>query len=311
MRSALLIAALAVGAVDAFEKRVYVTDWTTVTVTKTVTAPAVTLTLPPAQRNKDEPVSTSLIETSSTASPQVSPPPVSIVDSGNENSDNSELAKKSPGPEAAPQEGTTWTTAWTVGGEAAPAPAPTTTTAAEEPAAKPTNQYQTNVLHHHNIHRGNHSAPEIQWSPRMAQIARDWAQHCDYSHNTQLESDKGGYGQNIGYGYTEADVGKMLTNSMYNDEFEPCPFGDRNATTAQENFHEWGHISQMLWKATTHVGCATVQCDSLKNADTNGQPKGQPISYTVCNYSPAGNTIGDGLVFDNVLPGKNEAPVFA
>jgi len=39
-----------------------------------------------------------------------------------------------------------------------------------------------------------------------------------------------------------------------------------------------GHYTQVIWKTTTHVGCAIV---------TNGTN-----DYLVCRYSPAGNWIG-------------------
>ena len=58
----------------------------------------------------------------------------------------------------------------------------TTSTAA---VATPTaaNSYQAAVLAHHNVHRTNHSAPAIQWSDSLAQIAADEAAVCIYAHN--------------------------------------------------------------------------------------------------------------------------------
>lgn len=48
-------------------------------------------------------------------------------------------------------------------------------------------------------------------------------------------------------------------------------------------FEKWGHFSQIVWKGTEQVGCATVVCDSLGNVDST-----EPLPFTVCNYSPAG-----------------------
>ncbi|GJP63317.1 hypothetical protein CLOP_g20389 [Closterium sp. NIES-67] len=40
-----------------------------------------------------------------------------------------------------------------------------------------------------------------------------------------------------------------------------------------------GHYTQVVWRDTTHVGCASAQC-----------PDGS--SMWVCDYSPPGNFIG-------------------
>lgn len=75
----------------------------------------------------------------------------------------------------------------------------------------------------------------------------------------------------------------MITNLMYNDEagFFDGLYGQANPDMT--NFEHWGHFSQIVWKDTTEVGCATVMCDSLGGSGTSG-----PIPFTVCNYSPPG-----------------------
>lgn len=95
--------------------------------------------------------------------------------------------------------------------------------------------------------------------------------------------DGGGYGQNIGYGIDSPDIGKMITNLMYNNEFayfEPY-FGQASPDMSQ--FDKWGHFTQIVWKGTQQVGCATVICDSLGNVDASNS-----VPFTVCNYSPSG-----------------------
>ena len=102
---------------------------------------------------------------------------------------------------------TAWTSSWaTTWSEQAPAytsekPAPTSYDApkaySETPTstkaassskddssarAKPTG-YQGMVLHHHNIHRANHSAPDIAWSDSLAATAQKIGETCIYAHN--------------------------------------------------------------------------------------------------------------------------------
>ena len=43
--------------------------------------------------------------------------------------------------------------------------------------------FQARVLFHHNIHRANHSAPEIEWDESMASFAAQTAQSCIYGHD--------------------------------------------------------------------------------------------------------------------------------
>lgn len=75
----------------------------------------------------------------------------------------------------------------------------------------------------------------------------------------------------------------MITNLMYNDEFgyfEPY-FGA--ADPSMSTFDSWGHFTQIVWKSTKQVGCATVVCNGLGNVDSSS-----PIPFTVCNYGPPG-----------------------
>ena len=49
-----------------------------------------------------------------------------------------------------------------------------------------------------------------------------------------------------------------------------------------------GHFTQLVWKGTTQLGCASSQASESGNW------------YVVCNYNPAGNMLGD--FENNVLP---------
>lgn len=309
MRSTLFLAALAAGTAHAYEKRVYVTDWTTVTVTKTVTAPAVTETFTPAQQVQVA----DTVFTTSTEAP-------AIV----QTTSTSELAKKST--EAVPdnepattqaaqvqqEPATSWlSTAWTSTFEAASStlqPQAQTTSSSTTQAAASTSsasndddetaEYKQAVLYNHNIHRSNHSASSVDWHSDLWKSAKILAQRCVYEHDTDIMSNVTKYGQNIGYGVQKADVGQMITNLMYNDEIEyyPQPYGE--ASPSMDLFDKWGHFSQIVWKGTTHVGCYTQPCENLGNVDSSGT-----VPFTVCNYSPPGNY--DGEYGDNVLaPGS-------
>jgi hypothetical protein len=187
MRSNLFLAALAAGAAHAYEKRVYVTDWTTVTVTKTVTAPAVTETVTPIQQVQVA----NTVFTTSTEAPAVV-----------ETKTTSDLAKKST--EAVPvnEPATSYfSTAWTSTFEAASsteqAQAPASTSSTTQAAAASTSTasssdlpagltaaYKADVLHNHNVHRSNHSVSALDWHNDLFEAARTLAEQCVYKHNT-------------------------------------------------------------------------------------------------------------------------------
>jgi hypothetical protein len=57
------------------------------------------------------------------------------------------------------------------------------------------------------------------------------------------------------------------------------------------DFEVWGHFSQVVWKATTHVGCATQYCPGGLSADT--PLVNVPPYFTVCNYREVGNMGGE------------------
>jgi len=46
--------------------------------------------------------------------------------------------------------------------------------------------YKKTVLKHHNVHRSNHSAPNIAWGSNMAKWAQTVAEGCVWKHNTYV-----------------------------------------------------------------------------------------------------------------------------
>ncbi|KAK5937980.1 hypothetical protein PMZ80_009569 [Knufia obscura] len=180
-----------------------------------------------------------------------------------------------------------------------PPPAEPTTAPPAETGTGSVSTYADPILKQHNIHRANHTVDALSWDENLASIAAEIASSCSYAHNTQAGG--GGYGQNIGAGAPDEDIDKMITNQMYNDEMVLYP--GYGGEPDMGNFERWGHFSQIVWKATTKVGCHTQYCPGgLAGVGSNVSPY-----FTVCNYQPVGNF--GGQYADNVLQPKGDAMV--
>jgi hypothetical protein len=194
--------------------------------------------------------------------------------------------------EAAPA----WTAPATTEAAAPAAPAPTQESvqapaaAAETPAAQaaapsggaPTS-YSGLVVYQHNLHRANHSSPDLAWSDDLAASASIVAQSCNYAHNVDVNG--GGYGQNIAAGVKPENIATIITDMFYNGEvgYFAGQYGKKNPD--MDDFEKWGHFSQIVWAGTTHVGCATQDCSASGLSNTGG---GVAPYFTVCNYKTPG-----------------------
>ncbi|CAI7613512.1 unnamed protein product [Penicillium glandicola] len=298
MRSAVIFAALAVGTcAKVIEKEVYVTEWTTVTVTETVTqwptnAPSTAVilkqqhtratdtTVPTVQTTLTSAVSTTAaVPTTTAAVPTTTAAPTTAAEVETIAASSSTTSSSTTQAEIK-----TVASAASAATSVATSSATSTSTAATSSA---TSTYQESILYYHNIHRAVHSADDLTWSSGLESAALTLASTCSYGHDTSIAYSGGSYGQNIAYGYEAALVGeKVISEMMYTDEapYFANLYGEANPDMT--NFSNWGHFSQIVWKATTLVGCATVDCTDLANV-------GGAAPYTVCNYASPGNVEGE------------------
>lgn len=119
------------------------------------------------------------------------------------------------------------------------------------------------------------------------------------------------YGQNIAIAThqanTAADAACAITDMFYNGEVANYTgmYGLANPTARPVldcpgcGDEETGHFTQVVWAATTMVGCATQDCTNnahFFNTETNQiqyWPAEDRMFYTVCNYQEAGNMGGE------------------
>ncbi|KAI0307851.1 CAP domain-containing protein [Multifurca ochricompacta] len=125
----------------------------------------------------------------------------------------------------------------------------------------------------HNSVRAQHGAAPLTWSDELSAKAQQWADGCVFKHSG---GSLGPFGENLaagtGSGYTIASAVNSWTDevSQY-DPNNPVP----------------SHFTQVVWKATTQVGCAVQDCSGIFD------PSFGLAHYHVCEYSPQGNVIGE------------------
>lgn len=107
----------------------------------------------------------------------------------------------------------------------------------------------------------------------------------------------GGYGQNIAAGVEANNVSAVITELFYNGEVNYYNNLYGQANPDMTNFEKWGHFSQLVWKGTTKVGCATQYCSGgLANVGQYVAPY-----FTVCNYGSPGKFSLSIVSYKNIL----------
>ena len=140
--------------------------------------------------------------------------------------------------------------------------------------------FATQILAAHNAERAALKIPNLIWSDTLAAHAAVWADEMaktgKYQHSTKTT--RPGEGENLWVGTAgayspEEMVGAWVAEKQF---FQNGSFP--NVVAPGQSLVP-GHYTQIIWKATSSVGCAV--------ATGNGR------DILVCRYSPAGNLIGE------------------
>lgn len=136
----------------------------------------------------------------------------------------------------------------------------------------------------HNAKRAMHRTPALSWSSSLAAEAQEWADQCSLSH-----SGFNGVGENLYWGGSA--TGKAAVESWYAEVTRydrNDPITSYNAGDAVRS-KEVRHFTQVVWKATTTLGCGIQQCGGRK--------------FVVCRYKPQGNwNANDPGVLEEMVP---------
>ncbi|THU94825.1 PR-1-like protein [Dendrothele bispora CBS 962.96] len=124
----------------------------------------------------------------------------------------------------------------------------------------------------HNSVRAQHGASPLSWSDEAAGKAQQWANNCVFEHSG---GKLGAFGENLAAG-TGGSYGIAEAIKSWTDE----------VSSYDPNNPQPSHFTQVVWKASTQVGCAVQSCDGIFDASF-GKAK-----FFVCEYTPQGNVIG-------------------
>jgi hypothetical protein len=140
--------------------------------------------------------------------------------------------------------------------------------------------FDQRILDAHNRERLRLGLYPLGWSPALAQSAQRWADHLAATGRFEHapENRSAPQGENLwagtkGYYSVDAMVDAWTREKRY---FKYGVFPN-NSTTG--NVEDVGHYTQMVWRATSEVGCA--------------EASGAEEDILVCRYSEAGNYIGE------------------
>ena len=134
-------------------------------------------------------------------------------------------------------------------------------------------QEKAELISAHNFWRAEVKLADIQWSDDLAAEAQKWANYlakkgCHMKHSRTKN------GENI-YWSDYASTPKEVV-----DEWASEKKYYHGGKIKSSKVSKYGHYTQVVWYNTKFVGCGRAKC---KNGD----------EIWVCNYSPAGNYLGE------------------
>jgi len=129
----------------------------------------------------------------------------------------------------------------------------------------------------HNAWRAQVGAGPIAWSADLACGARQWADYLMSLGGMTLQHSSAAERQGAGENLWAGTAGHYRLQEMV-DSWGSERRDYRGGPVTLDNFERIGHYTQMVWRATTQVGC--------------GLARGPRTEILVCRYEPAGNMLG-------------------
>jgi len=123
---------------------------------------------------------------------------------------------------------------------------------------------------------------ELSWDPELASVAQAHADQCKFRHDcSECRSvERFKVGQNLYQSFNTREVGPNWRKAIDSWFTEIDQFPVSSVSGYRFN-HKTGHYSQMVWGATTRIGCGAILYRSKKFN----------VRLYTCNYGEAGNIL--------------------
>jgi len=144
--------------------------------------------------------------------------------------------------------------------------------------APPSSAIETRLLAAHNLERARTGVPPLRWADNLEAEARAWARTLIDSNRFAHDPALHGHGENLWTGWggrvwtPEEMIGEWIAEKA---NYRHGVFPNVSRTG---RWSDVGHYTQLVWRDTTHVGCAV---------ETRGDR-----SVLACRYAPPGNVDG-------------------
>jgi uncharacterized protein YkwD len=119
--------------------------------------------------------------------------------------------------------------------------------------------------------------PALTWNAQAQAFAQAWADQCQWRHNPAASPT---WGENL-FASSGATTPTQVV-SVWAAEASDYDYATNTCAPGKS----CGHYTQLVWRATTSVGCATRTCT------VNSPFGGGDWHLWVCNYAPPGNVAG-------------------
>jgi hypothetical protein len=141
--------------------------------------------------------------------------------------------------------------------------------------------FNERLLKAQNAQRAALHVPPLKWDDSLAKDARVWARELAVTGRFEHSPDSPGQepqGENLWAGTPRAFSPEAMVAlwSAERRDYRAGVFPDNSRSGDVENV---GHYTQMIWRSTRQVGCATAV--------------GRREEFLVCRYSDAGNVYGE------------------
>lgn len=119
--------------------------------------------------------------------------------------------------------------------------------------------------------------PNVTWSDTVAASAQAWANHLATNNNCGLaHEDQNSYGENLAAG---SGLSPTAAVQMWASEADLYTWSE---TYTMADFNEGsGHFTQLVWRESVQIGCASASC-------------GNSVVIS-CRFSPPGNMMGSSV----------------